>query len=99
MMKTQNKTIFILSRLEGLDNQEIADHLELSKKTVELSPEAKNLDTLAAAYAEVGKFEDAIITQEKAIDLVKKEDDPNNTVDQYIERLKFYNTHKPWREK
>ncbi len=29
------KTIFILSRMEGLDNQEIADHLNISKKTVE----------------------------------------------------------------
>jgi hypothetical protein len=34
------------------------------------------VDTLAAAYAEVGRFEDAGITQERAIALLKKEMTP-----------------------
>ena len=31
----KSRTIFILSRMEGLDNQEIASYLDISKKTVE----------------------------------------------------------------
>lgn len=39
------RVIFILSRIEGLDNQEISDYLDLSKKTIEnqLSIALKNL--------------------------------------------------------
>ena len=73
--------------------------MELAKKAVELEPEANRLDTLAAAYAEVGKFEDAIITQEKVIDLLKEEGQPKNMIDQGIELLKSYKARKPWREK
>jgi tetratricopeptide (TPR) repeat protein len=73
--------------------------VELAKKAVELEPEANRLDTLAAAYAEVGKFEDAIITQEKVIDLLKEEGQPKNMIDQGIELLKSYKARKPWREK
>ena len=90
---------WILATCRYAEYRDGAKAVELAKRAIEISPEGNFFDTLAAAYAEVGKFEDAIITQEKAIDLVKKEDDPNNTVDQYIERLKFYSTHKPWREK
>ncbi len=75
--------------------------VELAKKAVELSPQPWNLATLAAAYAEVGKFEDAIATQEKAIDLVEKERKltlgraPN--IDPYIEHLKLYKANNPRR--
>lgn len=34
-MPAQRKTIFVMSRREGLNNQEIADRLNLSKRTVE----------------------------------------------------------------
>jgi tetratricopeptide (TPR) repeat protein len=77
--------------------------VELAKKAVELSPEAWNLATLAAAYAEVGKFEDAIATQEKAIDLIEKKGeiwlgmDINSNIDPYIEHLKLYKANKPRR--
>ena len=41
------RAIFILSRIEGLENQEISDYLEISKKTVEnqLTIALKNLRT------------------------------------------------------
>ena len=67
--------------------------------------EADVLDTIPAAYAEASKFEDAIATQENAIDLLKKEGVGNFPrmeiyfkIDQYIEHLKLYKTNKPRRE-
>jgi tetratricopeptide (TPR) repeat protein len=73
--------------------------VELAKKAVELNPKANNLDTLAAAYAEVGKFEDAITTQGEAIDLLKKQGKQKKMIDRFVERLKSYKAHKPLREK
>jgi len=73
--------------------------VELAKKAVELDQKAMSLDTLAAAYAEAGKFEDAIITQEKVIVLLQKEGKPKSLIGESAEHLKSYKAHKPWREK
>jgi tetratricopeptide (TPR) repeat protein len=75
-----------------------AKAVELAKKAVDLDTNVHSLDTLAAAYSEVGKFEDAITTQEKVIELLKKESKQKNLI-QYVERLKSYKAHKPWRVK
>ena len=63
------------------------------------TPDGYFLDSLAAAYAEVGKFDDAITTQEKAIDLLKREGMPKNMIYQGIKQLKSFKAHKPWRER
>jgi tetratricopeptide (TPR) repeat protein len=75
-----------------------AKAVELALKAVELNPDVYQLDTLAAAYAEAGKFEDAIATQERVINLFKKEDNAE-VLAEYIERLRYYEAHKPWRAK
>ena len=72
---------------------------ELAEKSVNLVLHSQNLDTLAAAYAEAGKFEHAITTQEKAIAQLKKEGGEKKLIDEFIEHLKSYSNHKPWREK
>ena len=59
------------------------------------------LDTLAAAYAEAGRFDDAIATQQRAIDLLdapsgetaEAQPDPGG----YRERLALYRTGQPYR--
>jgi len=56
------------------------------------------LDTLAAAYAEVGKFEDAVKTQQKAIEMLN-EKEKDKYLSEYTEHLNFYKANKPWREK
>ena len=76
-----------------------AKAVELAQKAVELVPRAFCLDTLAAAYAEVGKFEDAMTTQEKAIALLKKEEGETERLLKLMERLNSYKAHKPWRER
>ena len=57
---------------------------------------AHNSDTLAAAYAEVGRFEEAISAQLQAIDLLKMEGDENSAAN-FDRHLEHYRTHKPWR--
>ncbi len=53
------------------------------------------LDTLAAAYAEVGRFEEAVETQKKVLSMTK-EDDPQ--LAEFQSHLNSYQKNKPWRE-
>jgi tetratricopeptide (TPR) repeat protein len=88
---------WILATCRDATYRDGATALELAKEAVWLDPRAAFYDSLAAAYAEVGRFEDAIKTQEKFIDLLQKEGKAKNLIDQ--ERLESYKAHKPWREK
>jgi tetratricopeptide (TPR) repeat protein len=54
------------------------------------------LETLAAAYAEVGKFDQAISTIQKAIDIVRK--NPKTSTATLQSRLELYKTGRPYRE-
>jgi len=69
----------------------------LAQKAVQLSPEANFLDTLAAAYAEAGRYGDAIATQKRAITLLNKEGKTDELAE-YIGRLESYKADKPLRE-
>ncbi|HEX4129537.1 MAG TPA: tetratricopeptide repeat protein [Pirellulales bacterium] len=51
------------------------------------------LDVLAAAYAEIGKFDDAIRTEKRALELQSDADVRSN----YEERLKLYSSGNPYR--
>ena len=72
--------------------------VELAQKALDLNYIGRNLDTLAAAYAEAGKFKDAIKTQEKAINLLIGSNDQKNLVGAR-KRLEAYKNQKPWRDK
>jgi tetratricopeptide (TPR) repeat protein len=73
--------------------------LELAEKAVLFHRNADSLDTLAAAYAEAGKFKEAIETQEEALDLLKNQG-PFRQKDlaPYDRHLQAYKSNKPWRE-
>ena len=70
--------------------------VELAWRAAELDWNAQNLDTLAAAYAEVGRFEDAIERQLQAIAHPKKEGDEGSRAS-FQRHLERYKAHKPWR--
>jgi tetratricopeptide (TPR) repeat protein len=72
--------------------------VELAEKAVELKDESGYIDTLAAAYAEAGRFQEAIKTEERAIAKLKEE---GNTKDipELEKHLASYKAGKPWREK
>ena len=72
--------------------------VELAKKAVELKETYYTLGTLAAAYAEAGRFQDAIKTQKRAIEKHKKEGYMKHMTE-YKERLASYKAGKPWRDK
>jgi tetratricopeptide (TPR) repeat protein len=70
--------------------------VEFATKACELTDwnEAGVIDTLAAAYAEIGDFASALKWQAKALEL---ETDAKNK-DDYVARLKLYREKKPYRD-
>ena len=68
--------------------------LALAQQLVAWKPDdAAYLDTFAAAYAEVGRFEDAVRTQREAVARIGR-----GSRDEYRKHLKSYEGGKPWRE-
>jgi tetratricopeptide (TPR) repeat protein len=75
--------------------------VEFGQKAAELSDfkEAHILSTLAAGYAELGKFEKAVEWSTKAVELGREADPQHNQLDQLELELENYQDGKPWREK
>jgi tetratricopeptide (TPR) repeat protein len=69
--------------------------VEAAKKAVKLSPSPFTRDTLAAAYAEAGEFEQAIAEQKKALE--DKSLDKNDRK-KMESRLELYRAKKPYRD-
>jgi Flp pilus assembly protein TadD len=77
----------------GAEAVTVAERLcELSKYTSPLS-----LDTLATAYAEAGRFAEALATAEKAIELLTPSADAVKVGDMKF-RLELYKEKKPYRD-
>jgi Flp pilus assembly protein TadD len=72
--------------------------IELAKKAIELKETTVHIDTLAAAYAEAGRFQDAIQTEEGAIAKLKQEGNTKG-IAEFEQHLASYKAGKPWREK
>jgi tetratricopeptide (TPR) repeat protein len=82
---------------------EPADEIRDGKRSVELAnvaceltkfTQSSPIDTLAAAYAETGDYETAIIWENKAIELTSE----SSTRARYTRHLNSYQNHKPWRD-
>ena len=71
--------------------------LELAKRACELSKwqDAEYIDTLAAAEAEVGKFDDAVKYEQQAIDATKA---ANANASDLEKHMSFYLKQKPFRD-
>jgi tetratricopeptide (TPR) repeat protein len=68
--------------------------VELAEKSVRTVRNANNLDTLAAAYAEAGRFDDAVKTQQEVIKIAAK---THPELEDFNKRLDWYRQKKPWR--
>ena len=69
--------------------------VELATKACELSKwkEPNSIDTLAAAYAEVGNFDEAVKRESEAVDLLTDA----SQIAEFTARLKLYREKKPYR--
>lgn len=74
------------------DGKRAVDFAETAQLLQE-TPSPDVLDTLAAAYAEVGQFDRAVETEQKAIKLA-----PENQREEFRNYLKLYEAYKPRRE-
>lgn len=70
--------------------------VRLAQKAVAIAETIDSLDTMAAAYAANGQFDQAIASQKKAIELVVRQ---NRTaeMDAYVDHLVNYKAHQPLR--
>jgi hypothetical protein len=73
--------------------------VRLGERAVQLTErrEVALLGTLAAAYAEAGRFEDAIVTAEEAVKLAESQG-LRDLENRNRELLVLYRSGKPWRE-
>lgn len=74
-----------------------AEAIRLAQQAVADRADAYRLDTLAAAYAEAGEFDNAVREQQRAIEMLKQEGALDMVPD--IEgRLALYRRRQPYRE-
>ncbi len=69
----------------------------MAQKAIELRKDYFTINTLAAAHAETGNFEEAIKIQETIVTLLKGSADTKGVV-VAEDRLTCYKSHKPWQE-
>jgi TPR repeat protein len=71
--------------------------VSLAQRLVSIDSQPGNMDTLAAAYAAAGRFEDAVRTQNEAIEKLQAQKDyRTETLVAMRNHLAAYQDHKPW---
>jgi len=99
-LESANATAWLLSTCPDPKIRDGNRALTLAKKACDLSTwqNAYAIDTLAAALAETGDFTQAVIWQERSIDLMKSQSAPAETQQGARERLDLYRKGQPYRE-
>jgi hypothetical protein len=94
-----NNLAWVMATAEDSSYRDSEEAIRLAKAACELSSYEKSylLDTLAAAYAESGKFGEAVITAGKALEQAQSLGD-NELAKDIGERLKLYRAGKPYIE-
>ena len=70
--------------------------VRLAREAVRLNDDAIFRDTLAAAYAEVGQFDNAITEQQRAIEMLRAAGEHDAVAD-FESRLDLYRRNQPYR--
>jgi TPR repeat protein len=94
--QAQNDYAWLLSTSESEDLRDGTLALQYAERAVAQVPSAAYLDTLAAAYAELGQFAEAITTQQHALELVTESGSDEAMA--LAEHLAAYQAGEPWRE-
>src|SRR5208283_682357 len=87
----QSRLAWLLATLPQAEGGDAARAVGLAQRACELTGNrmAANLDVLAVAYAAVGRFDDAVVTAQKAVELARAASQPK--LAQEIEaRLELY---------
>jgi tetratricopeptide (TPR) repeat protein len=95
-----NNLAWILATIGDLSADDANKAIGYARGACELTAynNADDLDTLAVTYAAAGKFQDAIMTAEKALNVAKAAGQ-ENTTREIQNRLELYKAGKPYREK
>jgi hypothetical protein len=78
----------------GRDARKAIEYAERARRATASMPDPIVLDTLAAAYAEGGRFEDAVSTSESAVRLSRTGDD-QETIQRLESHLEQFRQGKP----
>ena len=70
----------------------------LARRAVKLLPDRRYVDTLAAAYAEIGNYTKATEMQKEIISSLEALGTEKPTIKHYKKPLEFYKTNKPFRD-
>jgi tetratricopeptide (TPR) repeat protein len=94
-----NRIAWILATSSDADLRDGARAATLAERAVRLTnrEDAASLDSLAAAYAELGRYDDAATTVREALVLARKKGDPA-IAPELESRLGLYQAHQPFRE-
>jgi protein O-mannosyl-transferase len=94
-----NGVAWILATSPNAAFRNAREAVELAERAVRLSghQEPAILDTLAAAYAEAGRFSEAAATAQQALDLAKKQD-KQTLAESLRARLQLYQAQMPFRQ-
>lgn len=100
-----NNVAWFFATSEDIEVTDFPKALELAQKVVQEESYATNyvyVDTLAAAYAANGKFEEAVATQQEAIDLMiqeyQDEASPSQEIDNFQARLDLFKSGQRYTE-
>jgi TPR repeat protein len=96
LAQAQNDYAWLLSTSQSDALRDGALALTYAERAVAQVPSAAYLDTLAAAYAELGRFGEAISTQQQALALVAEAGSAEALA--LAAHLEAYQDGKPWRE-
>jgi len=94
-----NNLAWLLATHEPAEGGDPARAVQLAERASELSPpgNAQRLDALAAAYAAAGRFDDAVLNAERAVQLA--ESSGQTSLAKNIQsRLELYRAGRPYRE-
>ena len=94
----QNNKAWLLATAPEAHLRDGAAAVRAAERAVRLKDSLEHRDTLAAAYAEAGRFADAVREQEKAIAMLRSAGRTNDIPD-FESRLDLYRTGRPYREK
>jgi tetratricopeptide (TPR) repeat protein len=94
-----NNLAWLLATLPDAEIRNGSEAIRLAQRACELTDYKVTacIGTLAAAYAEAGRFEDAVATAQKACDLAIQNNE-TNLLQKNQELLELYRSHKPYHE-